>query len=121
MGGQYGTCGPTNITMKLLLALSCLVAVALAHPQTKFEPGCQICIDIFTDIDNWITGEEQEAVVIEVLEQICVLLGQLVPSQPTLVDDCKAFMEANLPGIIEGIVSDNINPQDICNGIQICP
>merc|ERR1712110_642522 len=109
--------------MKLFLVLSCLVAAAMASPETKSEsePGCSLCMDVLGDITNWITGEEQEAVVIEVLEQICSLLGFLVPSQPTLTDDCKLFMEENLPSIIEGIINDNFNPADLCNGIGICP
>merc|ERR1712105_526492 len=113
--------------MKLVLVLSCLVAAAMAYPRTvaklepKSEPGCSLCMDVLGDITNWITGEEQEAVVIEVLEQVCSLLGFLVPSQPTLADDCRAFMEENLPSIIEGIINDNFNPADLCNGIGICP
>merc|ERR1719187_1876828 len=111
--------------MKLALVLSCLVAAALAEPGTmaksESEPGCTLCMDVLGDITNWITGEEQEAVVIEVLEQVCSLLGFLVPSQPPLADDCRLFMEENLPAIIEGIINDNFNPADLCNGIGICP
>ena len=42
----------------------------VAKLQPKSEPGCSLCMDVLGDITNWITGEEQEAVVIEVLEQV---------------------------------------------------
>merc|ERR1712184_180203 len=63
--------------MKLFLVLSCLVAAAMAAPETKSEsePGCSLCMVVLGDITNWITGEEQEAVVIEVLEQIAPCSG----------------------------------------------
>ena len=113
--------------MKLFLVLSFLVAAALAEPRTvaklepKSEPACSLCIDILGDITNYITGEEPEADIIAVLEQICSILAFLVPSQPTLAEDCELFMEENLPAIIEGIINDNFNPADLCNGIGICP
>ncbi len=50
--------------------------------------------------------------------QLCVLLGALIPG---FEETCNAFMEAQLPAIIEGIVENNLNPQDVCLAIGFCP
>ena len=50
--------------------------------------------------------------------QLCFLLGQLIPGFEVT---CNAFMEAQLPAIIEGIVENNLNPQQVCDSIGFCP
>jgi hypothetical protein len=40
---------------------------------------------------------------------------------PGFEETCNAFMEAQLPAIIEGIVENNLNPQDVCLAIGFCP
>jgi hypothetical protein len=50
--------------------------------------------------------------------KLCVLLGALIPG---FEETCNAFMEAQLPAIIEGIVENNLNPQDVCLAIGFCP
>ena len=50
--------------------------------------------------------------------QLCVALGYILPELETT---CNALMEAQLPAIIEGIVEDNLNPQEVCDSIGACP
>ena len=34
---------------------------------------------------------------------------------------CNALVESQLPAIIDGLVNDNLNPQEICTQIAACP
>ena len=45
-------------------------------------------------------------------------MGQLITG---FEETCNAFMDANLPAIIEGIVEQNLNPQEVCESIGFCP
>ena len=50
--------------------------------------------------------------------QICKALGQILPD---LEATCNALVEAQLPSIIDGLVEQNLNPQEVCNSIMACP
>ena len=50
--------------------------------------------------------------------QICSALGAILPD---LVATCNALVESQLPAIIDGLVNDNLNPQEVCNSIAACP
>ena len=34
---------------------------------------------------------------------------------------CNALVESQLPAIIDGLVNDNLNPQEVCVKIAACP
>merc|ERR1712151_353288 len=106
-----------NKKMKaVFVLLSCLMATALCAPKNDLT--CSICVDIVTDLDNFITSDTTEQQIVEFVEQICSALGAILP---VLVATCNALVESQLPAIIDGPVHDNLNPQEVCNAIAACP
>merc|ERR1712098_943930 len=106
-----------NTEMKaVFVLLSCLMATALCAP--KNDLACSICVDIVTDLDNFITSDTTEQQIVEFVEQICSALGAILPD---LVATRNALVESQLPAIIDGLVNDNLNPQEVCNAIAACP
>merc|ERR1712055_1213783 len=88
---------PQNNKMKaVFVLLSCLMASAMCAPKNDLT--CSICVDF--------------------VEQICAALGAILPD---LVATCNALVESQLPAIIDGLVNDNLNPQEVCNSIGACP
>merc|ERR1711910_316281 len=102
-------------TMKVLLLLS-MVLTTLSVPTNDLT--CSICVDVVTDLDNFITSDTTEQQIVEFVEQICSALGSILPD---LEATCKALVEAQLPAIIDGLVEQNLNPQEVCNSIMACP
>merc|ERR1739848_443210 len=115
--GTSISCSSFYIIMKAARALlSCLLAVAAAKPQNDLT--CSICVDIVTDIDNFITSDTTEQQIVDFVKEICKALGQILPD---LEATCNALVEAQLPSIIDGLVEQNLNPQEVCNLIAACP
>merc|ERR1712154_720663 len=102
--------------MGVFVLLSCLMATALCAPKNDLT--CSICVDIVTDLDNFITSDTTEQQIVEFVEQICSALGAILPD---LVATCNALVESQLPSIIDGLVNDNLNPQQVCESIAACP
>ena len=99
----------------LLVLLSCLQTSFSALPEQS-ELSCTLCLDILTDLDNFITEDTTEEEIVERFEIICLYLFFLGSN---MVEDCEAMME-KLPEIIESIV-DKHPPQDICEALGACP
>merc|ERR1711997_1143892 len=76
---------------------------------------CDICIDVITDLDQWLTSDSTEDQIVEWIEQVCDLLSALVPEAI-----CKSLIESQIPAIIDGLVNDNLNPQELCNSLGAC-
>ena len=63
----------TDYKMKAVLALfSCLLASALCAPKNDLT--CSICIDVVTDLDNFITSDTTEQQIVEFVEQVSLRL-----------------------------------------------
>jgi hypothetical protein len=45
----------------------------------------------------------------------------LFSSDSQLQATCDALIESQLPAIIDGLVNDNLNPQEVCLKIAACP
>merc|ERR1712098_412128 len=105
-------------TMRALILLSFLAASALAMPQEKSILTCSLCIDIITDIDEFLTSDPTEQQVVDFAKQICEALGAILPD---LVATCNALMESQLPAIIDSLVEENLNPQQVCDDLALCP
>merc|ERR1712158_227588 len=104
------TTSTSTTTMKAaLFLLSALVASAFAAP--KNELTCSICIDVITDLDNFITSDTTEQQIVDFAKELC----------HALEEQCNAMMEANIPAIIDGLVNDNLNPTEVCTMITMCP
>jgi len=108
--------------MKIVLAVFLLTLAAGGLAGSATAPGnvlfCDICIDVVTDIDEFLVSEPTEEAVIEFVSQICDALGSIVPD---FVATCRALIAAQVPAIIEGLVEDNLNPQEICDNLGACP
>merc|ERR1719278_66498 len=108
--------------MKLFFLLCCFAffTSTLAFvPTSRNDLTCSICVVIITDLDNFITSDTTEDQIVAFAKEICHTLGSLLGA--TLEAQCNALMEAQLPGIIDQIVNDNLNPQQICDSIGLCP
>merc|ERR1712112_141191 len=84
------------------------------QPETK-DLLCDICIDVITDLDQWLTSDTTEDQIVEWIEQVCDLLSAFVPEAI-----CKSLIESQIPAIIDGLVNDNLNPQELCSSIGAC-
>merc|ERR1711971_679836 len=96
-----------QIRMKFALLLSAFVASTFAAPKATNALTCNICVDIITDIDEFI-------------KEICHTLGSVMGS-PTLEAECNAMFESNLPQIIDDLVNQNLDPITVCTTIGLCP
>eukprot|EP00091_Calanus_sinicus_P019413 TRINITY_DN4874_c0_g1_i4.p2 TRINITY_DN4874_c0_g1~~TRINITY_DN4874_c0_g1_i4.p2 ORF type:complete len:106 (+),score=28.58 TRINITY_DN4874_c0_g1_i4:201-518(+) len=105
--------------MKVLILLSAFVLAASALPQTRNELTCDICMDIMTDLDNFITSESTEQEIVDFVKQICSTLGAIIPG---FEDTCNLLVGSQLPAIIEGFVNDNMDPTTVCTDLfGACP
>merc|ERR1711887_73480 len=112
MGILYHT-----ITMyRSVLALVIISTLAQAHPQPK-DLICDICIDVVTDLDTWLTSDATEGEIVHFMESLCRALGNILPDLETM---CIDLMEAQLPAIIDGLVEENLNPMEVCVNIAAC-
>merc|ERR1711892_550006 len=112
--------GSSTCAMKAVLSiLSCLLASTLSAPKNDLT--CSICVDVVTDIDNFITSETTEQQIVEFLEEICLSLGSLLPPDLHLDIFCTNLVDEQLPGIIDGLVEQNLNPEEVCVSISACP
>merc|ERR1712236_86247 len=103
-------------TLYLFVLLSCLVVSSLSAPKNDLT--CTICVDVVTDLDNWITSDTTEQQIVDFVKEICAALGAILPD---LEATCNALIESQLPAIIDGLVNDNLNPQEVCDSIGACP
>merc|ERR1711971_502147 len=92
--------------------LSALVASSIAVPKSRNELTCSICIDI-------ITSDTTEDQIVQFFKELCHTLGGLLGA--SIEEQCNALMESQLPAIIDGLVNDNLNPQQVCDSIGMCP
>merc|ERR1712233_134582 len=99
--------------MKFALLISAFVASALAAPKTTNELTCNICVDVITDLDNFITDATTEDQIIAFFKEICHTLGSIMGS-PALEAECNAMFEPNLPQISDDLVNNNLDPMTIC-------
>merc|ERR1711970_337072 len=113
MGTSY------SAIMKVLLLLACFVLAASAIPQARNQLTCDICIDIMTDLDEFITSDTTEQEIIDFLKEICHALGQIISRFEAT---CNLLVMSQVPGIIEGMVNDNLNPTQVCTDVLgACP
>merc|ERR1711971_989641 len=108
-----------QIRMKFALLLSAFVASTFAAPKTTNDLTCNICVDIITDIDEFITDTTTEDQIVAFFKEICHTRS--VMGSPTLEAECSAMFESNLPQIIDDLVNQNLDPMTVCTNIGLCP
>merc|ERR1711972_514079 len=110
MGTRQADRPVKQIKMKFALLISALVASTFAAPKANNDLTCSICVDVITDIDEFITDTTTE-------DQILAS----VMGSPTLEAECNAMFENNLPQIIDDLVNNNLDPNTVCTNIGLCP
>merc|ERR1712168_238534 len=110
----------TKSRMFRLVTLLCLVSLSMAtlpKQKSKFEPACSICVDVMTDLTEWVTSDTTEQEIVDAMKNLCSALGLILADLGT---SCNAIVDEQLPSLIDQIVNDNFNPQEICNLIGAC-
>jgi len=102
--------------LQFFLLATILVQSHDALPNAKSISVCDLCIDIVTDIDEWLTAEHTEADIVAWVEQICSSLSEVIPEEI-----CTSAIEAALPSIIDGIVNQYMTPMQVCQTLAACP
>merc|ERR1711936_1353597 len=98
----------------LSLAVLSLLLLTSRSVKGSKSPTCDLCIQIVTAIDDFITDATTEQEIIDFVEELCATLGW------PLDDLCDSLVESYIPAIIDGLVSDNLNPGDVCKAIGMC-
>merc|ERR1712060_627893 len=114
-----GTCQATRADKEIRMKFALLISAFVA-PKTSNELSCTICVDVITDIDNFITDATTEDQIVQFFKEICHSLGTVMGSE-TLEAECNAMFENNLPQIIEDLVNKNLDPLTVCTNIFLCP
>ena len=102
----------------VLVLLLCLLSSSLSHRQVKNDLTCPICIDVVTDIDEFITDETTVNDILEFAKQLCAALGLILADLET---ECNRIMEEQLPAIIDNLVNGQLEPNAVCEAIGACP
>jgi len=97
--------------MKVLFFFACLLVAASSSPSPRNALTCEICVDIVTDFDNWLTSDKTEAEIVDYIKQLCHTLGQLIAGFEAT---CNFLIESQLPGIIDDLVNSNLDPLTVC-------
>merc|ERR1739849_6550 len=114
-----GTCQATRAEKEIKMKFALLTS-AFAAPKTSNELSCTICVDVITDIDNFITDATTEDQIVQFFKEICHSLGTVMGSE-TLEAECNAMFENTLPQIIDDLVNKNLDPLTVCTNIFLCP
>merc|ERR1711953_375381 len=106
-------------TMKVLVILAAVILAVSAIPQTKNELTCSICVDIMTDLDEFITSDTTEQEIVAFVKQLCAAIGQLIDGFEAT---CNFIVGSQIPALIDAFVHDNLDPTQVCTDIfAACP
>merc|ERR1712020_642329 len=95
-----------HIMYSSVLSLVLLSTLAHSSPQPR-DLLCDVCVDVVTDLDEWLTSDATLDEILKFVEGLCHALGAIDATLETL---CVSLIEAQLPEIINGLVEDNLNP-----------
>merc|ERR1711970_1045787 len=110
--------GVLTVTMfRQLIAVVFLGGLVQASRDPIDDLLCNVCLDVVTDLDEWLTSDATEGEIIHFMESLCTALGAILQD---LEDICIDMMETELPAIIEGLVEDNLDPATVCYNIYAC-
>ena len=77
------------------------------------SPNCDLCVTVVDAIEEFVLAGETMDDIVNKTEQFCSTLGALQPL-------CESFIEKFLPGIVEDILHNQLEPCAICRGLGIC-
>merc|ERR1712241_71489 len=111
-------------TLKMLFQLialtvfsSTFVSCSKVRTQERRDLLCDVCMDIVTDIDEWITSDSTMDEIVQFVEGICSSLGWIGEDIEAI---CRQLIEENLPNIIDGLVEGDLSPTEVCTSIGWC-
>merc|ERR1712055_776312 len=107
-----------NMKLQLLPTLLVLSCLTLSSLSTTDNITCTLCVSTVTAIDNWITSDKTEQEIVNFVDQLCDILGLLLPN---FGPACRNLIDTQLPAIIDGLVNDNMDPTEVCTSIDLCP
>merc|ERR1712002_1353574 len=105
-------------TMKLICALA-LVLVAAANieaaaiQQNAYGLECQACMYVMGYIDSYLSGDETEQEIIDIMGKVCTKLPASVSSK------CNLMVTMFGKQIVDAIVNE-LAPNTICPAIGMC-
>merc|ERR1711894_242425 len=67
-------------TMRAFLGVALIISLMVMESNAASnELTCTICVDIVTEIDNWITSDKTEEQILNFFNEICLAVDQLFP------------------------------------------
>merc|ERR1739845_146458 len=113
--------GDTVVTMKVAIftILAFLTTSALSLPKTANTLTCDICVDVITDIDEYLQSEQVEDNIMSYVKELCHFMGMLGGLE--LEQECNDMIGANIGSIIDGLINENLNPTEVCTDLGACP
>merc|ERR1712066_347443 len=90
---------------KMLKFVVALLFLAGASQAQTIEKGllCDICVDVVTDLDEWLTSDATMDEILKFVEGLCHALGAIDPTLETL---CVSLIEART---LEGLTDSSDN------------
>merc|ERR1719323_1632852 len=99
-----------NIGMKPLLLFLLMISSPLATPSQSGEGElCDICIDLVTLLEEWITDETTADEIAAYVEQYCSQLG-------LLASICEGLVETYLPDLLDQL-AEGLPPYQVCSSV----
>ena len=62
-----------NSNVQILLILGCLFLTVSSSPRNSLT--CELCVDIVTDLDEWITSDKTEQEIVDFAKEVRILLS----------------------------------------------
>jgi len=87
--------------------------ITINKKQTKSGANCGLCEMVIQYVELYVASQATEKQILETVEQICTFLPVSLERQ------CNNFIEANLPSIIQRVISKE-NPLAFCTQVGLC-
>merc|ERR1712008_217671 len=107
--------------MKVLVVLAAFVVAISAVGELPQEKNllCDICQEIVTQFDDYLTSDPTEAQITEWVKAICHALAEIL-NHPDLEATCNLILTAEIPAIIDQMVEQNLDPATVCTNLGAC-
>merc|ERR1712126_168469 len=87
------------------------------HRNQSLDNRCDVCMDVITDLDAWITSDKNLDEIVQYVQGICNGLDYIDPVWETL---CLGLISDLLPEIILELVEYFLTPSEVCVKIGWC-